>query len=84
MVIYFQHESGKHLEKYRHIGEVNVHSYQHSCLSFYILVWIRCNSMESFLSGDDKGNQTDRGVDKVQFIISPNVIMDAARHRPRT
>ena len=73
MVIYFQHESGKHLEKYRHIGEVNVHSYQHSCLSFShsCVDTMQLNGKVSFIKDMIKGIRQTDGVDKVQFIISP-------------
>ena len=73
MVIYFQHESGKHLEKYRHIGEVNVHSYQHSCLSFShsCVDTMQLNGKVSSIKGMIKGIRQTEGVDKVQFIISP-------------
>ena len=73
MVIYFQHESGKHLEKYRHIGEVNVHSYQHSCLSFShsCVDTMQLNGKVSSIKSMIKGIRQTEGVDKVQFIISP-------------
>ena len=73
MVIYFQHESGKHLEKYRHIGEVNVHSYQHSCLSFShsCVDTMQLNGKVSSIKDMIKGIRQTEGVDKVQFIISP-------------
>ena len=73
MVIYFQHESGKHLEKYRHIGEVNVHSYQHSCLSFShsCVDTMQLNGKVSSIKDMIQGIRQTDGVDKVQFIISP-------------
>ena len=57
----------------RHIGEVNVHSYQHSCLSFShsCVDTMQLNGKVSSIKSMINGIRQTEGVDKVQFIISP-------------
>ena len=73
MVIYFQHESGKDLERYRHLKGVNIHSYQHSCLSFShtCVDTMQLNGKVSRIKDMISGIRQTNGVDKVQFLVSP-------------
>lgn len=73
LVIYFQHESGKHLEKYRHKKEINIHSYHHSCLSFShsCVDTMQIQGNVSVIRSMVHGIRQTPGVDKIEFISSP-------------
>ena len=73
LVVYYQHGVEKKLMEIRHSHELDVSSYNHSCLSHShtCVDVLRAVGKAKSFRGAIKGLQNTTGVDKVSFITAP-------------
>ncbi|HJM54751.1 MAG TPA: hypothetical protein QGI72_00735 [Poseidonia sp.] len=73
LVVYYQHGVEKKLMEIRHSHELDVSSYNHSCLSHShtCVDVLRAVGKAKNFRGAIKGLQNTTGVDKVSFITAP-------------
>ncbi|MED5231014.1 MAG: hypothetical protein VYB30_01415 [Candidatus Thermoplasmatota archaeon] len=73
LVVYYQHEAGKDLEKYRHMSGIHIHSYHHSCLraSHTCVDTIQLNGRVGEIREMTSELKQTTDVDRVEFLVSP-------------
>ena len=73
MVVYYQHEAGKDLERFRHMAGVHIHSYHHSCLraSHTCVDTIQLNGRVGAIRQMTSELKQTTDVDRVEFLVSP-------------
>lgn len=73
LIVYYQHEAGKELEKFRHKDGVIIHSYNHACLrsSHTCVDTIQLHGMVGVIRKMVSDLKQTRSVDRVEFLVSP-------------
>ena len=73
LVVYYQHEAGKDLERFRHMAGVHIHSYHHSCLraSHTCVDTIQLNGRVGAIRQMTSELKQITDVDRVEFLVSP-------------
>ncbi len=73
LVVYYQHEAGRELEKFRHRGGVHIHSFHHSCLrsSHTCVDTMQIHGGVGAIREMVTQLKQTRDVDRVEFLVSP-------------
>ncbi len=73
LVVYYQHEAGKEMEKFRHMSGIHIHSYHHSCLraSHTCVDTIQINGNVGSIRNMTSELKQTSGVDRVEFLVAP-------------
>lgn len=73
LIVYYQHEVGKNLEKYRHTEGIQTHSFIHACLksSHTCVDTMQINGQVGAIRELVTELKQTTGVDRVEFLVSP-------------